>query len=279
MGTGQRVHSQLESLIVSCFQGGLGRGKAMQLMNGLAALALVLAPAPSASAQLDDDWEFAEDASRSLTIAVARYAAGQSIVAQCTDGELKIVVVGLPARTGTSHRMDATRSDGATDTQTWQVGERQRLISSVPARDARFLRVGGELRLRSSDGQPSPISASFDLPTEHANLDRVLTACGYSLEDDRDAIPRADPALRLARAPRKGEAGGQPGLSVEVSCIIQGGAYRECRADHALKDQRPVDLRRYASALNGRRVHPDDAAANEGRVVYVYIPMLLVVVG
>lgn len=254
----------------------------MQLMNGLAALALVancLAPAPSDSAQLDDDWEFAEDASRSLTIAVARYAAGQSIIAQCTDGELKIAVVGLPARTETSHRMDATRSDGATDTQTWQVGERQTLISSVPARDARFLRVGGELRLRSSDGQPSPISASFDLPTEHVNLDRVLTACGYPLEDDRDAIPRADPALRLARAPREGEAGGRPGSSMEISCIVQGGAYRECRADHALKGQRPVSVRRYANALNGLRVHPDDVAANEGRVVYVYIPMLPVVYG
>lgn len=254
----------------------------MQLMKGLAGLAFVaicLAPAPSASAHVDDDWDFAEDASRSLTIAVARYAAGQSIVAQCTDGELKVALVGLPARTETSHRTDATRSDGATDTQTWQVSERQTLISSVPARDARFMRAGGELRLRSSAGQPSPISVSFDLPAEHANLDRVLTACGYSLEDDRDAIPRADPALRLARTPPEGEMGGRPGSSVEVSCIVQGGAYRECRADHALKGQRPVSVRRYASALNGLRVHPDDVAANEGRVVYVYIPMLLVVYG
>lgn len=253
----------------------------MQPLSGwLAILAVAaggLVPAPVALAQTDDDWEFAEDTALELTVAAARYDAGISIIAQCSRNKMTVSLVGLPATTAPSRRLDATRSDGAVDAQTWEVREGGALSSTLPARDGRFLRVGGELRLRSAAGQTPSIAASFDLPTQHANLDRVLTACGYALEDDRDALPRADPDLRLVRRPSRGSTGGRPGISHEISCIIRDGAYSACRTDRTTSGHSARDARRGSNDENGRRLHPDDAAANEGRVAYIFVPLLLVV--
>ena len=251
-----------------------------KLVCRLAALMVVTVGAahgPLAMAQTDDDWAFAQDASKHLTVAEVRYTSGHAIIVQCAGEELKIGLTGLPPTTRASRLLGATRADGATDTQSWLVGEDGTLISALPARDARFMRVGGKMQFRSTSGQASPIEASFDLPTQHANLDRVLTACGYPLQDDRDALPRAAPDLRLLRTPQAGDIGGRPGRSLEMSCIIQGGAYGQCRADHLLKGQSARDARRDATGRNGSRLHPDDMAANEGKVAYIFVPLLMVV--
>ena len=105
----------------------------------------------------------------------------------------------------------------------------------------------------------------------------MLTACGYALEDDRDAIPRAAPDLRLQRPPREGDVGGRPGRSLELSCIIQNGAYSQCRADHFPKAMNVRSARSEALNRNGSRLHPDDAAANEGKVAYIFVPLLIAV--
>ena len=89
----------------------------------LAVAAGGISPAPVAAAQTDDDWEFAEDAALELTIAAARYDAGVSVIAQCSRNKLTVSLVGMPATTAPSRRLDATRSDGAVDTQTWEVRE------------------------------------------------------------------------------------------------------------------------------------------------------------
>lgn len=243
----------------------------------LTAASVGLAPAPIALAQDDDDWEFAEDAALELIVAAARYDAGASIIAQCSRNKLTVALVGLPATTAPSRRLEAIRSDGAVDTQTWEVVEGGTLSSSLPARDGRFLRVGGTLRLRSAAGQTPSMAVAFDLPTRHANLDRVLSACGYVVEDDRDALPRADPDLRLARRPARGSTGGRPGISHEISCIVRDGAYQDCRTDRTTSGHSAADARRGANGENGRRLHPDDAAANEGRVAYIFVPLLVVV--
>lgn len=245
--------------------------RAMRWMTVLTIVAGGMAAAPMAMAQSDDDWEFQNDANRS--IAMASYAGGQSIIVQCSGPELKLVLVGLPATTATTRRLDAVRSDGVTDTQSWQVVDGQVLVSSVPARDVRFLRVGGVMRLQSIPGESAPVAATFDLPTQHANLDRVLTACGYPVEEARDAIPRVSADVRMAEPPRRGTQGGQPGKSLELSCIVQGGAYRECQADHLVQGVWARTARQTANTYNGVRLNPEDAAANEGRVVYIFLPL------
>ena len=135
------------------------------LGHGLAALAIAglgLGGATTATAQADDDWEFAEDAARSLTVAAVRYDSGHAVIAQCANGQLRVLLAGLPATTETSRLLAATRSGGATDTLSWTIDEGGSLTSTLPARDARFLRAGGGLRLRSAPRDSAPINAAKD---------------------------------------------------------------------------------------------------------------------
>ncbi|MCW0046175.1 hypothetical protein OIU13_06445 [Brevundimonas sp. BT-123] len=235
-----------------------------------------LSHAAFAAAQTGDDWEFAEDAARNLSVAAVRFDGGQAIIVQCGAGELKVALQGLPERTGPSHRVRAERADGMTDVQTWDVAAGRTWFSAAPARDARFLRAGGVLKLRSDAGQASPVSATFELPTEHDNVDRVLTACGYTLTNDRDTLARA-PMMQAVVSSDAGSTAGAPGRSMEVSCIVRSGIYRDCRVDHRMQAQTEASARREAARWNGTRAHTGDASANEGRVAYLYVPLLMVV--
>lgn len=235
-----------------------------------------LSHAAFAAAQTGDDWEFAEDAARDLSVAAVRFDGGQAIIAQCSAGELKIALQGMPERLGPSHRLRAERADEKTDIQTWQVNTGRTWFSGAPARDARFLRAGGLLKLQSDTVQSSPVSAAFDLPAEHANLDRVLTDCGYALTDDRDALVRALD-FQLVVTSQARSSGGAPGRAMEVSCIVRSGAFRDCRVDHMMKGQREAGARREAAQWNGQRISSADAAVNEGRVAYIYVPLLMVI--
>ena len=237
--------------------------------------AVCLIEANSANAQSGDDWEFAEDTARNLSVAAVRFDGGQAIIVQCNAGELKVALQGLPDRTGPSHRLLAERTDGQTDVQTWQINAGRTWFSGVPSRDARFLRSSGVFKFRSASGQPSPLSAAFTLPSEHANLDRVLTACGYALRDDRDALARAE-VMQTVVTSDSGSTAGAPGRSMEISCIIRNGNYQDCRVDHMMPGQRESSARREAARWNGKRVNPADAAANEGRVSYIYVALLVV---
>lgn len=235
-----------------------------------------LSHAALAAAQTGDDWEFGEDATRNLSVAAVRFDGGQAIVVQCSAGELKVALQGLPERTGPSHRLQAERADGAIDLQTWQVAAGRTWFSAAPARDARFLRAGGVLKLRSDTGQTSPVSATFDLPAEHANVDRVLTACGYALTTDRDTLAKA-PMMQVVASSDAGSTAGAPGRSMEVSCIVRSDIYRDCRVDHMMQGQSEASARREAARWNGKRAHTGDATAYEGAVAYLYVPLLMVV--
>jgi len=229
-----------------------------------------------ASAQTGDDWEFAQDAARNLSVAAVRYDGGQAIIVQCSAGELKVALQGFPERPGPLYRLRAERADGLTDVQTWDVAAGRTWFSAAPARDARFLRAVGALQLRSDVGQASPVTATFELPTEHANVDRVLTTCGYTLTNDRDALARA-PMMQAVVSSDAGSTAGASGRSMEVSCIVRSGIYRDCRVDHMMQGQTEASARREATRWNGTRAHTGDAAANEGRVAYIYVPLLMVV--
>jgi hypothetical protein len=185
----------------------------------LAALCAGLcAGSTAALAQDEDDWEFQHEASLNQTVAAVRYDAGVAIVVQCRDRALSLALVGMPAGVG-GLEVQARRADGRTDLQTWVPGPAPGiLMSSVPARDIRFLRGGGLYSVRTVDGAPRALRTNFDLPTQSANLDRVLTACGWGLTDDRDQLTRAsleisfrDPDARPRERPRgRGARAGMP---------------------------------------------------------------------
>jgi hypothetical protein len=120
------------------------------LFAGLA-MAAGLGAAAGAAAQ-DDDWEFQQDPAQNITIAAARYDAGQMIVVQCRGGALTAVLTGLPQATG-ELTLTATRADGRSDVQTWtSAGAPGSYRSTVPARDIRFMRGGGLYRVHTAEG-------------------------------------------------------------------------------------------------------------------------------
>lgn len=255
--------------------------------------------ATTAAAQ-DDDWEFQHDPAQNIAIAAARYDAGQMIVVQCRDGKLTAVVTGLPA-SAEPLRLNAARADGRSDQQTWTAaGAAGAYRSNAPGRDVRFMKGGGLYSVQTADGAEPSFRGAFDLPTQSANLDRVLTTCGWSTTDERDALGIApgvsltDPGARrparrqrsaLSRAPRR-EVEPPVGAPVTppaeqlVSCVVRDMHLKECRAEHQASAARP-DIVRALRFYEDREVYAtegSDAAANEGKVVFLNGPQIVVTV-
>jgi hypothetical protein len=267
------------------------RGLTGVLGAGVLAAGLLCAPA---MAQETDDWELGQDALRQMTRATVQYDGGKAIVVQCQAGVLKVVLIGLPATTAPTRHLDASRADGRRDRQGWFAEPGQTAFTStVSGRDARFLRGGGLFELRSAAGDATPVRASFDLPTQNANLDRVLAACGYAATDDRDAIQRTGedlkteweaehandppPLPRMARSRSISGAARRPSRPdtpptpperkpAEMSCIVRAAVFADCRFDHTTN--LPADAERRVERMNGVKLEPVSAAANEGRVYY-----------
>lgn len=243
-----------------------------------------------AAAPQDDDWEFQEDPAQNLMVAAVRYEAGAAIIVQCRAGALTAVLVGMaPAATGLE--LQATRADGRQDLQDWApAGAPGAFRSEAAGRDVRFMRGGGSYSLRTPEGAATRLRADFDLPTQSANLDRVLTGCGWALADDRDLMPRVggevsltDPDARPSRRHRgpsrpRAEGNGRseappaptapaPAES-QVSCIVRALHLTECRADHP-----PAPGARTRADglewLQNHQVYARDGADTEGRVMLI----------
>lgn len=268
------------------------------LFAGLAMTA-GLGLATTAAAQ-DDDWEFQHDPAQNIAIAVARYDAGQMIVVQCRDSKLTAVVTGLPA-SAEPLRLNATRADGRSDEQVWTpAGASGAYRSNAPARDIRFMKGGGLYSVRTAQGAEPAFRGAFDLPTQSANLDQVLTTCGWSTTDDRDALDIApgisltDPEGRRRVRTQRGATSRAPRRQVEaptappvappaeqlVSCIVREMHLKDCRAEHAGSAARP-ELLQGLRFFEDREVYAtegSDAAANEGKVVFLNGPQIVVTV-
>ncbi|MES2835536.1 MAG: hypothetical protein V4707_12600 [Pseudomonadota bacterium] len=218
------------------------------------AMALAVSPMTAWAQQADDDWDFAQDAATGRTVALARYEAGQMIVAECQAGVLRAALVGLPATTGTHYTVEARRADGRTDTQVWSAAPGQTtFLTPTAARDSRFLRGGGMFEIHAAVGAP-PVQATFDLPAQSANLDRVLTACGAPLQDDRDAMPVVrDLLFEANRSPLPNAAMASPRPLIEVSCVVRTRELRECRPTRVRPGFEDKD-REAAEAMNERGV-------------------------
>lgn len=238
-----------------------------------AALCAVLgAGQATAAAPQDDDWEFVEDPAQELTLAAVRYDGGQSIMAQCQRGRLVLLLTGLPEGEEML-RLAATRADGRAAAQRWTpVAGPGTYRSVTPGREARFLRGGGSYVVRSAIGAATTVNATFDLPDQSANLERVLTACGWAIEDDRDLLEEADVTLDRPsprRAPPPFRVPSVP--EREVSCVVREMRFRDCRADHP-PSARTSNTRSLIRAVQGEEAHVPigaDPAAAEGKVFRV----------
>lgn len=265
-----------------------------------AALCAVVGAGQAAAAMpQDDDWEFQEDPAQTLMVAAVRYEAGAAIVVQCRAGALTAVLVGLTPAPG-GLELNAARADGRRDIQAWApAGSPGAFRSETAARDVRFMRGGGSYSLRTPEGAATRLRADFDLPAQSANLDRVLTGCGWALTDDRDLMARvgnevslSDPNAapsRRRRGPSRPRAEGSgrsesptgptapaPAES-QVSCIIRASRLTECRPDHP-----PAPGARSRAEglewLRDRQVFAPDGVETEGRVMLLRNGPLITVI-
>lgn len=221
------------------------------------AMALAVSPMSVAAQEAEDDWEFAEDTARGLTVAMVRYEGGQAIVAQCENGILKNALVGLPAMAEPHYTVQARRGDGRTDIQQWGATPGQTVfISDSASRSLRFMRGGGSFEITAEPGSAA-IRANFDLPSESTNLDRVLTACGRPIQDDRDTIPVVrDILIQISRSAVLGAQTSPARPTIEISCLTRNRELRDCRPAQARAGHEDAD-RRAAEAMNGTAVAPE----------------------
>jgi hypothetical protein len=249
------------------------------------ALTAALGVAGTALAE-DDDWEFQEDAAQGVSVAAVRYDAGQMIVVQCRRGGLTVVLTGLPP-SSEPLSMTATRSDGRRVNQTWvSAGAPGAFRSVSPGRDARLMRGGGAYAVQTAEGASHAVRATFDLPTQSASLDRVLNACGWALEDDRDLLAEAG-EIRLDRPTwrNRRERARPPtpprGLAEhEVSCIVSEMRLQQCRADHP-PSATVSHVESLLRTVEGREVYVEegvDPLATEGKVFHAEASNQLLIV-
>jgi hypothetical protein len=213
-----------------------------------------------------------EDPAQELTLAAVRYDGGQSIIAQCQQGRLVLLLTGLPEGEEML-QLAATRADGRAAAQRWTPVVGPGTYRSVtPGREARFLRGGGAYVVRSAAGATTPVNATFDLPSQSANLEKVLTACGWALEDDRDVLEEAEVFLDRPSARREPRPYRVPPVPErEVSCVVREMRLRECRSDHPPSARTP-NTRSLLRAVQNQVVHVPigaDPAGAEGKVFRV----------
>jgi hypothetical protein len=231
----------------------------------------------TALAQDPDDWDYGEDPSKGLSAAMVEYDGGRTIVVECSAGDLSVAIVGLPAHPSEGLRMDARRADGRSSRTVWTSRPGEVRIADTPGRTARLLRGGGPLELASRPGETPALRAQFERPSANAQVDRVLTACGRAIADDRDTLPDGSEYvadLMWARpigerlSARSPDRGGD--RRAEISCVIDAGRLRACQLEQELPS--PSGYGRAAvAAAEGRVVNLTDAGAAQGTVLHLVL--------
>jgi hypothetical protein len=143
----------------------------------------------SDGATAEDDWSVVRNGD--VVAAYLRYESGLNIVVRCANDRMEAWIGGLPAATEELRtRPVATGLNRATgQAQEWYIGrDRTTIVSTSPARFARWLREGGALNVSLPGAGEGGRNIRYvaDLPASHAVLDETLTACGKPLTDARD---------------------------------------------------------------------------------------------
>lgn len=228
------------------------------------------------SAGAPDDWEFAADPGGRSHLATIGFSGGLAIDVTCYDGHtLTIVFQGLPSETDDAHMATASRPDGRSAQGVVTPRGADRLQAQAGARFARTLRGGGAFSLQVEPPFGSPKRLTVDLPAQHANLDRVIQACGLNLDEPRDALPeltdlRARPSVNVG-PPRRPRGPGASWVRVEVGCVVTSAArLTDCR----IESEHPQGTgygRTVARAFEGEPIDVPDAEAATGRIVYFVV--------
>ena len=264
----------------------------------IVAVAVAFIASPANAQQPGDGWDLIVDESQDMMLAVAGYSSGQTLAVRCRDGDLELLLSGLPPPQGVppqtleggTRRIEAAYSDGRVDAGYWlSSGDGSLVFSPVPRLDARRLRQGGALELSVAvDADPTaPLRRyALDLPTDTANLDQVLAGCGAGRPDVRDdmirwSIPPGSGGdfWRRQPAPRYPEAAGHLGSGLVVfSCIAAGdGRLTDCRTERESHHRRFRFGEEALKSLRDARIAPaDDGGPPAGRLIVATIRFRLV---
>jgi TonB family protein len=212
-------------------------------MRGAVFALLVAVASPAMAQEAGDDWDLTVDEAQGVTLATVGYSSGQALAVRCRGGELDVLVSGLPPMEGASRRIEATYRDGRTEAGSWITANDGSLIfSPAPALDGRRLRQGGALQLSVAleFAATSPLRRyALDLPTQSANLDRVLDDCGAGAPDPRDDLVRWNQPIGMTDLWRRQPVPDYPEAAAHLgsgfatfSCVVaEGGRLTDCRTE------------------------------------------------
>lgn len=235
------------------------------------ALLLITGSGLGQPTQSSDDWDFATDPVRGLTIASVEYASGVSLSVQCMNGELTVGLVGLPASASAIRQFERQFDDGRIETWHFDGGSENSLVADSP-RYARSLRAGGNLVLSAKpDGSP-PVQVRLDLPNQSSNLDLVLLACGRALTTPLDSAPDLGSVLLVQAAVEIPPAAfrGHNRIQIVLDCLIIRSRLQSCQSESQTpSDQAAGDAT--ARSANGTRVRVSDPTAAEGRWLQIVV--------
>jgi len=249
----------------------------------VAALVALLA-SPASAGQSGDDWDLIVDEDQNMKLAVVGYSSGQTLAVRCRDGELELLLSGLPPLEGETRRIEAAYGDGRVEAGVWfSIGDGSLVFSPAPRLDARRLRQGGPLQLSvavSTDAEAPLRRYALDLPAQSGNLDEVLAACGADRAGDRDDLVRwnipwgAVDFWRRQPTPNYPQAALQLGSGFAVlSCISVGnGRLADCRTERESHHRRHGFGEAALRSLRDARIAPaDEGGPPAGRLVIATI--------
>lgn len=238
----------------------------------LSALVIAASGTPAAPGQATDDWGFLADPARNVAVAFVDYSSGVSLTVDCMNGVLITGIRGLSAVAPSSLLFDRQRNNGQVEVSLWRATPAGDGLINTSARDARSFREGGSLALAANPQTDPPTRIQLDLPSESANLDRVLTACGLALVNPIDDAPSVGDLL--ARIPLievpEAVTRRHDQIQIDIDCLIADTRLTACQSERQVPAD-PAAGAITARAANGTRVRVTDAAAAEGRRVTVVV--------
>ena len=151
----------------------------MKVIVGALIAATMAGPALAQNA--DDDWDYAEDPGRKLSIAAVTFDSF-GVAARCMDGQFSLILSGLPAGSGERTLLVKLRDRPELE-EPWVSEVRSGTLFSVwPRASAAAFSRGGPLSIRVPDGDQWRRYV-VELPRSETSVARVLAACGTDIAD------------------------------------------------------------------------------------------------
>ena len=209
-----------------------------------------------------DGWDMTSDPARRSTIASAAWSSGQAILIRCQAGRLDVIVNGFDPSEGGARLVEMTLGDIGPESQPWAATPGRAFASPPePARIARLLTNGGELRLRTKtkEGQEGRTYA-LPLPTNGDGVREVLRNCNQPLHDEHDRLPRlTGDAITWRRTPTPVAPSEAVSGEASVGCIVDtSGRPASCWIESESPTGKGIGAAGLATARTGLLTVPDD---------------------